>query len=479
MDSVPAPAPMEALLTHREWVRRVARALVADEHGAADLEQDLWVKVLERPPTIRGSVRGWIAATLRNSLLNRRRGESRREGREKRVSRPEAGEAAADVVADAEAVRRLMDAVLALQEPSRTTVLLRYYEDMPPGAVARRMGVPVETVRTRLRRALAALRYRLGKGRGAGGWLAALAPISGIDPGTAAGGPGVAAGVLGGTVMTGKTTILAAALLAIAAGFVGGSLAGPGGADAGDLARRVEALESVDRKVPVPSGTEARWAEQDLRIRALEAEVADSRKGSRADAPPAPAAPRGLEALTSEELLAEIRRLSRQRHRTREEVAEGSRRTVAACDAFLGRSVEAPLRVEVLTAKGVACRGVEDFAGAEAALHGALDLAGPTTTEGRSAIYHLAITASARKDDRAAADLLFGVARQAETPTEDRLKFRWWGAGYLEAVDRAGALAELRAVVEEFGGSEDRGLRHWVDQARRDIARIEAADLPR
>ena len=95
-----------------------------------------------------------------------------------------------EAVQRAEVHRRLVEAVFALAEPYRTTILLRYFEDLPPREVARRMEAPVETVRTRVSRGLEILRRRL---EGAGGreWLGGLALLAGLGPeGTAASGAG-------------------------------------------------------------------------------------------------------------------------------------------------------------------------------------------------------------------------------------------------------------------------------------------------
>ena len=53
-----------------------------------------------------------------------------------------------------------MRTVLALPEPYRGTVLLRYYEEASLREIAERQAAPLETVRTRLRRAHALLRDR-------------------------------------------------------------------------------------------------------------------------------------------------------------------------------------------------------------------------------------------------------------------------------------------------------------------------------
>ncbi|HVS16998.1 MAG TPA: sigma-70 region 4 domain-containing protein [Planctomycetota bacterium] len=58
--------------------------------------------------------------------------------------------------------------VLELEEPSRTVVLLRYYTQLPPRTIARRLGVPVTTVHGRLQRGLRRLRDQLDRGHGKG-----------------------------------------------------------------------------------------------------------------------------------------------------------------------------------------------------------------------------------------------------------------------------------------------------------------------
>ena len=72
----------------------------------------------------------------------------------------------------------LWAAVLTLAEPYRATVLLRFFEGLPPRLIAARLGVPVATVHSRLQRALAQLRHQLDHDfAGRPQWLAAFAPI--------------------------------------------------------------------------------------------------------------------------------------------------------------------------------------------------------------------------------------------------------------------------------------------------------------
>lgn len=178
-DSPHGTLSIDDLLGHAGWVRGLARSLVQDDATADDLVQDVWTQALHTPPDDRGSARPWLATVLRNLARDRGRTGGRRRRREERVARSEAVADTATVVARAETHRRLVEAVMALPEPYRETVLLRYFEGLPPRTVAERMDVPVETVRTRTRRALERLRTRLDTGEGGrDAWRAALLPIA-------------------------------------------------------------------------------------------------------------------------------------------------------------------------------------------------------------------------------------------------------------------------------------------------------------
>ena len=65
--------------------------------------------------------------------------------------------------------RALVEAVLELEEPYRTTVLLRFFEELPQREIARRMQTSTATVNSRLTRALAKLRLSACRAAGADG----------------------------------------------------------------------------------------------------------------------------------------------------------------------------------------------------------------------------------------------------------------------------------------------------------------------
>lgn len=153
----------ESLLAHREWVERAARALVYGDADAEDLQQQAWLEILERPPHREpASPRGWLRSVLRFTAIDAARAARTRRLHEEAAARPERIDASpAELVARAETLTRIAHAVLELDEPYRATVLLRYFEGLEARAIAELQGIPVETVRTRLKRAVAQLRERL------------------------------------------------------------------------------------------------------------------------------------------------------------------------------------------------------------------------------------------------------------------------------------------------------------------------------
>ncbi len=209
----------EALLVHREWLERAARALVRGDADAEDLAQQVWVDVLARPPRREPKqLRNWLRSVLRFKAIDQVRSTRSRALHEGiAAGRAHQGCDPADVVARAELIDRVAHAVFELPEPYRTTVLLRWFEDLPPRAIAKRLCIPVETVRTRLKRALAQLRASLDAENGGDrrAWCLAFLPFAGRPRASV-----VSAAIIGGVAMGMKTwTAITAALLVLALGL--------------------------------------------------------------------------------------------------------------------------------------------------------------------------------------------------------------------------------------------------------------------
>src|SRR5688572_9349599 len=153
----PPPQPQD-ILSQLDWVRSLAHALVFDSNEADDLAQETLLAALEakRKPT--GSLRAWLRKVLRNRLSVRMRTARRRSRRERVARNGRSMPSAEEALERAEIVRLLTLAVFKLKEPFRTAIFLRYFEALEPQEIAEVLGVPAATVRSRIRRGLAALR---------------------------------------------------------------------------------------------------------------------------------------------------------------------------------------------------------------------------------------------------------------------------------------------------------------------------------
>ena len=201
-DAFPTSEPDAAdLLAQAGWLRSLAFRLVRDEAEADDLVQETWRRALERPPRDRKALPAWLARVARNTAAEEHRRSHRRRARELRAARPERIPATSDVVQRTELHRRLVDALLALEEPFRSVLLLRYFDDLSPKEIARRLGVPAATVRTRSKRGLDRLRRCLDDAHGGSrrAWVLPLVPWA-RDSSAAAGAVGGTTALVGGMV---------------------------------------------------------------------------------------------------------------------------------------------------------------------------------------------------------------------------------------------------------------------------------------
>jgi RNA polymerase sigma factor (sigma-70 family) len=258
---------LDRLLENARWVRALGVELVGGGE-ADDLAQDAWVVALEQ----RGEVRNpaaWLAGVVRRLASRARRGNERRARREEAAAGPEAGPAADELVAEAELSRTLIRAVTELDEPFRSTVLLRFYRGWTPDEIARSHGVPSATVRTRLHRALARLRERLDREHGGReAWALAFA-----SPGT------LATGTIGGGALMGtKLTLGAAAVLAVAVG----TTLWWGRDDSKASSAREEPRIAVDGEAPAARQTPPESTAREV-PRALSSSVAARDSGVRID----------------------------------------------------------------------------------------------------------------------------------------------------------------------------------------------------
>jgi RNA polymerase sigma-70 factor, ECF subfamily len=160
---------MAALLQrHFDYVHAICRRMLRDPVAAEDARQEVLFRAASRIRSFdqRSSFRTWIFVIARNVVLNEIRSRDR-------IPVPAGALGATMAVAsgEPEADTRLdIDAALErLSAARRDVIVLRYLCDLSYQEIAEVLDVPVNTVRTRLRRALGDLRVLLGNSPGLGG----------------------------------------------------------------------------------------------------------------------------------------------------------------------------------------------------------------------------------------------------------------------------------------------------------------------
>jgi RNA polymerase sigma-70 factor (ECF subfamily) len=204
-------------------LRALARCLLGDAHAAEDVVQETWLACLAHPGGIPGRFSAWVGTVAKHLALRRARGEGRRRAREERAAAPERLEALHELALEREeALRAVTRALLELEEPYKSTLILRFYDERTPSEIAELLGLPLATVKSRLARGLERLRARLGAdfaGDGTRG-RRALCLLAGVPlPELALGGAGagLAASTIGGMAL-GTKLGMAAAVLCLAGG---------------------------------------------------------------------------------------------------------------------------------------------------------------------------------------------------------------------------------------------------------------------
>lgn len=167
-----------------EWLLAMARRLAGSLDGD-DIAQDAWLSV----DGSQSRSQPWQYGVVRNRWRMRVRSETRRRLREREVGAitTDRQEDDPERVAMRRHVARTLRELLGELEPvDREIVVLRHCEGWSAPEISRELELPAATVRTRLRRALQALRRGLDErwGAEAGRWQLAVAPAVGLPQST-------------------------------------------------------------------------------------------------------------------------------------------------------------------------------------------------------------------------------------------------------------------------------------------------------
>lgn len=217
----------DELLDHRDWIYRMALALLRDADSAEDLTHQTFTRALENPPRHGSNIKGWLRRILQNQLARNFRTTARQQKRELEAYRRQMERVSAatpdELVAKAEADSKITEALLELEEPYRTVLLLHYYQNARIADIARQLERPVSTVKSQLDRGKTRLRQGLKK-RGYDYRVLSLAilciPIDKAYAGTAFASSSASA-TTGRTLWGQKTSTWAAGFVIVLAGAGG------------------------------------------------------------------------------------------------------------------------------------------------------------------------------------------------------------------------------------------------------------------
>lgn len=147
---------------HYRYVRRLSETLSrGDAHFADEIEQDTLVAAISADRTEVRATQAWLTGIARYVSFGRRRRASTGPRFVELKGPVETGVRLADpaeAATEAELRAGLAGLLKTLPPSFAEVITLRVYEDLPPREIAARLDLPVQTVRSRLRRGLALLK---------------------------------------------------------------------------------------------------------------------------------------------------------------------------------------------------------------------------------------------------------------------------------------------------------------------------------
>ena len=166
-------AVFDTLFTrHQDYVYNIVYGIVGNAEESRDLTQEVFVQVYRSLPRFRNSARfgTWLYTIARNLCIDhaRKRALRNHPSLDEGAQGPTLGERTADPAANveqaasaAEIRRRVLTAVDALPEEQREVFLLREISNLPFKEIAQVVGIPENTVKSRMRYALERLQAAL------------------------------------------------------------------------------------------------------------------------------------------------------------------------------------------------------------------------------------------------------------------------------------------------------------------------------
>jgi RNA polymerase sigma-70 factor, ECF subfamily len=145
------------VLAHQRSVYSLALRMLGTREGAEDLAQDVFMQLNSNLQSIESSEH--LAFWLRKVTVSRAIDQLRRRTRHPTTSLDEEVHLYGHTDASDPLLYRHLTRLLdELSPPARAVMLLRYQEDLDPTDIARTLGMPINTVKSHLKRSLQIMR---------------------------------------------------------------------------------------------------------------------------------------------------------------------------------------------------------------------------------------------------------------------------------------------------------------------------------
>lgn len=156
------PAGFEEIVrAHQSMVFGLACHFLGNRESAEELAQDVFLQLYDHLGSIRSPLhlRFWLRKVTVHRCI-----DYGRRARQRVLSLEEAPEPMATAPpSDPLLTQKLERLVRSLPERARMVVILRFQEEMELQEIAEAMGMPINTVKSSLQRALAMLRVKMGR----------------------------------------------------------------------------------------------------------------------------------------------------------------------------------------------------------------------------------------------------------------------------------------------------------------------------
>ena len=139
---------------------RILRDKADADEVAADVLWQLW-RDASRFDRNRGSVSAWIMMLVRSRAIDRLRARTSRLPRDAVPAEPAESDDPSSPIQSAERRRKVQDALTTLDQSERDLLRLAYFSDLSQSEIAGRTGLPLGTVKSKMRGGLIKLRDAL------------------------------------------------------------------------------------------------------------------------------------------------------------------------------------------------------------------------------------------------------------------------------------------------------------------------------